>query len=184
MIDLSNRVALVTGASRGIGRAIAARLAAQGAQVVAAARAENARATAEEISASGGRCEAVALEEVILCATAPADTAARLSRLSGLPVEPDPAGGFLLRLPGAARAAGPFAPVMETRVRVLTQQALGEVLPGVTTPALPFMAGMVVRTEDGGAAARRVLDGIPTVEAPAGVMVPPAYAAGAAVVFA
>lgn len=128
--------------------------------------------------------KAVALEEVILCAATPAETAARLSRLSGLPVEPDPAGGFLLRLPGAARAAGPFAPVMETRVRVLTEQALGEVLPGVTAPALPFMAGMVVRTEDGGASARRVLDGIPTVEAPAGVMVPPAYAAGAAVVFA
>ena len=128
--------------------------------------------------------KAVALEEVILCAATPAETAARLSRLSGLPVEPDPAGGFLLRLPGAARAAGPFAPVMETRVRVLTEQALGEVLPGVTAPALPFMAGMVVRTEDGGASARRVLDGIPNVEAPAGVLVPPAYAAGAAVVFA
>ena len=128
--------------------------------------------------------KAVALEEVILCAATPAETAARLSRLSGLPVEPDPAGGFLLRLPGAARAAGPFAPVMETRVRVLTEQALGDVLPGVSAPALPCMAGMVVRTEDGGAAARRVLEGIPTVEAPAGVMVPPAHAAGAAVVFA
>ncbi|MBR0672082.1 VOC family protein [Neoroseomonas soli] len=128
--------------------------------------------------------KAVALEEVILCAAEPAETAARLSRLSGLPVEPDPAGGFLLRLAGAARAAGPFAPVMETRVRMLTEQALGEVLPGVTAPALPFMAGMVVRTEDGGAAARRVLEGIPTVQAPAGAMVPPAYAAGAAVVFA
>ena len=128
--------------------------------------------------------KAVALEEVILCAATPAETAARLSRLSGLPVEPDPAGGFLLRLPGAARAAGPFAPVMETRGRVLTEQALGDVLPGVTAPALPCMAGMVVRTEDGGAAARRVLEGIPTAEAPAGVMVPPAHAAGAAVVFA
>jgi hypothetical protein len=42
----------------------------------------------------------------------------------------------------------------------------------------------VVRTEDGGAAARAVLKGIPVVEAPQGVMVPPAFAAGAAVVFA
>lgn len=127
---------------------------------------------------------AVALEEAILCAREPAETAARLSRVSGLPVEPDAAGGFLLRLPGAAGAAGPFAPVMETRVRVLTEAALPGVLPGVTPPASPFMAGIVVRTEDGGAAARRVLRGIPTVEAPQGVMVPPGFAAGAAVVFA
>ena len=128
--------------------------------------------------------KAVALEEAILCAKAPAETAARLSRTSGLPVEPDPAGGFLLRLPGAARAAGPFAPVMETRVRILTEEALPAVLPGVSPPGSPFMAGIVVRTEDGGAAARQLLQGIPVVEAPQGVMVPPAYAAGAAVVFA
>lgn len=128
--------------------------------------------------------KAEALEEVILSAAEPADTAARLSRLSGHPVEPDPAGGFLLRLPGAARAAGPFAPVMETRVRILTEAALPTVLPGVTPPSSPFMAGMVVRTADAGAAARRVLEGIPTVEAPQGVLVPPAFAAGAAVIFA
>lgn len=128
--------------------------------------------------------KAVALEEAILSAREPAETAARLSCLSGLPVEPDPDGGFLLRLPGAAGAAGPFAPAMETRVRVLAEAALPTVLPGVTAPASPFMAGMVIRTEDGGAAARGVLAGIPTVEAPQGIMVPPAYAAGAAVVFA
>ncbi len=127
---------------------------------------------------------AVALEEAILCAREPAETAARLSRVSGLPVEPDAAGGFLLRLPGAAGAAGPFAPVMETRVRVLTEAALPGVLPGVTPPASPFMAGIVVRTGDGGAAARKILQGLPAVEAPQGVMVPPAFAAGAAVVFA
>jgi 3-oxoacyl-[acyl-carrier protein] reductase len=62
MIDLSGRIAIVTGASRGIGKAIAQQLARQGAHVVAAARGDNARAVVDEISATGGRAEAVALD--------------------------------------------------------------------------------------------------------------------------
>ena len=62
MIELHERVALVTGASRGIGRATAHVLARQGALVVAAARAENAAGTVAEITAAGGRAEALTLD--------------------------------------------------------------------------------------------------------------------------
>jgi 3-oxoacyl-[acyl-carrier protein] reductase len=62
MFSLTGKVALVTGASRGIGRAIAGRLAAQGATVVAAARGGNAAPTVAEIVQAGGRAEAVGVD--------------------------------------------------------------------------------------------------------------------------
>ncbi len=57
----TSRVAVVTGGSRGIGRATAARLASEGLAVVVgyAGRAEAARAVVEEVTAGGGRAIAV-----------------------------------------------------------------------------------------------------------------------------
>ena len=62
MLDLSGKVAIVTGASRGIGRAVAVLLAARGAHVVAAARGNHAVATVETILEAGGRAEAASLD--------------------------------------------------------------------------------------------------------------------------
>ena len=62
MTRFEGKVALVAGASRGIGRAIAAQLAAQGALVVAAARGGNAAETVAAIAAAGGRAQALALD--------------------------------------------------------------------------------------------------------------------------
>jgi 3-oxoacyl-[acyl-carrier protein] reductase len=52
----------VTGASRGIGRAVAVSLASAGAQVVAAARAGNAQGTVDAIAAAGGNALAASVD--------------------------------------------------------------------------------------------------------------------------
>jgi 3-oxoacyl-[acyl-carrier protein] reductase len=83
MINLAGKIALVTGASRGIGRAIAVRLAAQGATVIAAARGDHARECVAALTAAGHRAEALSLDVTDAAAVAgvPADIVARHGRL-------------------------------------------------------------------------------------------------------
>ncbi len=113
---------------------------------------------------------AVALDEVVLAVPHPAETAARVSRLAGLPVTPDPAGGFMLALERG-------------RVRMLPPEAVGSVYPGVAAPAVPAIVGMTVATADQCASLRPLLAGVPHQAIGQGVLVQPDGAGGAALLF-
>lgn len=103
MFKLDGKVAIVTGASRGIGRATAEALAEQGATVALTyVRGEaQAREAAEAIGARGGRAEIVGFDaaDPAACEAAVADIAKRLGRLdilvanAGIAID-----GLLLRL--------------------------------------------------------------------------------------
>lgn len=103
MFDLTGKVALVTGGSRGIGRAAALALAKQGAQVVInyVSNEGAARQVAEQIQAAGGKAEIVQFDvgSSEAAEKAVAEVAKRLGRLdvlvcsAGISID-----GLLLRL--------------------------------------------------------------------------------------
>jgi 3-oxoacyl-[acyl-carrier protein] reductase len=103
MFDLTGKVALVTGGSRGIGRAAAFALAKQGAQVVInyVSNEGAAREVAEQIQAAGGKAEIVQFDvgSTEAAEKAVAEVAKRLGRLdvlvcsAGISID-----GLLLRL--------------------------------------------------------------------------------------
>jgi hypothetical protein len=81
---------------------------------------------------------AFALIEILVASDAPAETAARLSRLAGRPVVPDASGGFALDLPRG-------------RIRML---------PGGSAGPVPRFAGLTIATADANAAiTARLADG-------------------------
>ncbi len=110
------------------------------------------------------------LDAVVLAVPEPAETAARFSRLAGLPVQPDPVGGFVLVLPRG-------------RVRILPPDAIGAVFPGVAAPAVPAIVGAVLSTADRCESLRRSVQDLPHQAVGAGVLVAPAAAGGAALLF-
>lgn len=107
---------------------------------------------------------AVALEEVALVVADAAASAERFARLVGAAVTPA-ADGVVLTLPHG-------------RVRFTA----GEPYPGVSAPSLPFIAGVTIRTDDGGQAIRRIA-GAAGRETADRFLVPPAQAGGAALLF-
>ena len=88
---------------------------------------------------------AVALAELLLACTEPAETAARLARLAGRVLAPDPLGGYALDLDRG-------------RLRMLPTAAAAALLPGVPMPAPPCIAGVTLHTDDNNAGLLRRLD--------------------------
>jgi hypothetical protein len=75
---------------------------------------------------------AVGIAEIIYSVAAPAETMARLSRLSGRPAEPDPLGGYRIALERGV-------------VRILPLDAAANLLPGAS--GRPALAGLTITTE-------------------------------------
>lgn len=125
--DLTGRVALITGASRGIGRAIAQEFAAHGCSVVLAARTPDAvQQAADAINAGGGRAIAFAADvtDEASAARLVGETVAAFGRLDVLV---NNAGGNSFSVPVASMRISGWSKTMALNVEAtvrLIQQAL------------------------------------------------------------
>lgn len=130
--ELTGKAALVTGASKGIGRAVAERLAREGAAVAVVARSQDTLgAVAQAIAAAGGRAVAIAadLSDEDGCRRAAEEACARLGGVDVLvncagdtkagrfPDQPDAdwIAGFALKLHGAVRLTRALWPTLVER---------------------------------------------------------------------
>src|SRR5260221_14303951 len=105
MFDLSGKIALVTGASRGIGESIAKALAAQGAHVIVSSRkAADCERVAQEIRDAGGKAEVRACH------------IGELDAIKNIFAEIDAAHGRLDILVNNAAANPYFGPILDTDV--------------------------------------------------------------------
>jgi NAD(P)-dependent dehydrogenase (short-subunit alcohol dehydrogenase family) len=137
LFDLSGRVALVTGASRGIGEAIARLLAEQGAHVIVSSRKqEDLDTVAASIAQSGGKATAIAAHQ--------GDSAA----LAKLVAEIESAFGKLDILVNNAATNPYYGPILDTDMGMV-EKTLQVNVKGYFE--LSMLAGRVMKKHGGGA---------------------------------
>lgn len=111
---------------------------------------------------------AVSLDEAILAVADPAAVAARFASVTGAAATTI-AGGHLVALP-------------QGRLRIMTDKAAAAEIPSLVVPCLPFIAGLVIGTDDGAAAVSAIAAGVGR-RTERGFLVPAEAAGGAALLF-